>query len=206
MQVDYPHIEEDQRDRIAQIISFARTYSPDRGHDEQVAKNALQLFDQLSPLHGLPGNDRFLLHAACILHDIGWSRGDRAHNKSGARIVRRDRTLPLTKEERQQIALLVRYHRKELPSSSQRRFAALKAGDKKRVAILSSILRIADGLDRSHQSRVEAITVTIRRDRVIIRCHANSEGYSEREYAMARADLFTMVFSRTVEIDWKIAG
>lgn len=202
MEMESPPNEDDHKDRIASIMSFAWAYSPDQEHDEQVAKNALQLFDQLSPLHGLSEHDRFLLHAACILHDIGWSLRDRAHNKSGARMVRDDRTLPLKDEERQIIALLVRYHRKELPSCAHRRFAGLNEEDRDRVRILASILRIADGLDRSHQSLIDTITVTLGEEQVSIHCHADREGYLEREYGILRSDLFTEVFSREAVIVW----
>ncbi|KUK68958.1 MAG: Exopolyphosphatase, putative [Methanomicrobiales archaeon 53_19] len=191
--------------RLEMIRAFAAGYSPDQDHDEQVMKNALMLFDQLTPLHALSGEERFLLQAAAILHDIGWSQPGGAHNKTGAGMIRRDSTLPLKSAEREIIALLVRYHRKAPPSLQQRRFAELDQGDRERVQKLASLLRIADALDRSHQSLVDTITATIREDEVIIHCSSGSEGYLECDYALERSDLFTTLFSREVVIDWRIA-
>jgi Exopolyphosphatase len=87
--------------RLEMIRAYAAGYTPDKDHDEQVMKNALMLFDQLSSLHGLSGEERFLLQAAAILHDIGWSQPDAAHNKTGARMVRSDTSLPLKRDERE---------------------------------------------------------------------------------------------------------
>lgn len=191
-------------DRIEAIRAFAAGYTPDRDHDEQVMKNALMLFDQLAPLHGLSGEERFLLQAAALLHDIGWSQPGGAHNKIGARMVRSDTSLPLKRDEREIIALLIRYHRKAPPSLQQRRFAELDQISRERVQKLASLLRIADGLDRSHQSLIDTLTATITEQEVILHCSSRSEGYLECDYALERSDLFTTLFSREVVIDWRI--
>jgi len=205
MQQNSPPRDGSMSDRLEMIRAFAAGYSPDREHDEQVMKNALMLFDQLAPLHGLSGDERFLLRAAALLHDIGWSQPGRAHNKRGAELVRADTSLPLDRNERELIALLVRYHRKAPPSLQQRRFAELDQGDRERVQKLASLLRIADALDRSHQSLIDTITATIREEEVILHCSSRSEGYLEYDYARERSDLFTTLFSREVVIDWRIA-
>jgi len=204
MQLNTPPVTGVMGDRFEMIRAFAAGYSPDKDHDEQVMKNALMLFDQLAPLHGLLGEERFLLQAASLLHDIGWSRPGGAHNKTGARMVRADTSIPLKRDEREIIALLIRYHRRSPPSLRQRRFAELNPGDRELVQKLASILRIADGLDRSHQSLVDTITATIRENEVILHCSARSEGYLECEYALERSDLFTALFSREVVINWRV--
>ncbi|MDO9540304.1 MAG: HD domain-containing protein [Methanocalculus sp.] len=200
-----PLREESNTRRILPILEFAAAHNSDRSHDEQVMKNALQIFDQLSPLHGLSEDERFLLQAASLLHDIGWSQGGSAHHKSGQRLVFRDRSLPLGKKERSMISLLVRYHRKALPSLKHRRFAELKEKNREKVMVLASILRIADGLDRSHQSLVENIIVTISPRKVIIHCSSRKDGYAEYDYGMQRSDLFSRVFNREVVIEWSVA-
>ena len=62
-----------------------------------------------------------------------------------------------TPEERAVLALLVRYHRRATPKMSHAPFAALPAKARKTVKYLSAILRIADGLDRSHFSHVQEV-------------------------------------------------
>ena len=200
-----PLREEDNTRRITPILTFSAAHHSERSHDEQVMKNALQIFDQLTPLHGLSEDERFILQAASLLHDIGWSQGGSAHHKSGRRIIWRDRSLPFSKKERILISLLVRYHRKTLPSLKHRRFADLKEKDQKTVRVLASILRIADGLDRSHQSLVDNISVTISPQKVLIYCTSRKDGYAEYDFGMQRADLFSEVFNREVVIEWSVA-
>lgn len=195
--------EEMTMNRIRRIREFGARYSPDIPHDEQVRTNALQLFDALQSLHHLSDDDRFILEAATLLHDIGWSRGISAHHKSGSRMIREDTTLPLTELERDLVAQLIRYHRKALPAPAHGRFAALDEHDKARLRMLAAILRVADGLDRTHQSLVETITATITPDMVTIRCLARGEGYAEREYAKKKSDLFEDIFSRKLHTEWE---
>ncbi|HEY4384635.1 MAG TPA: hypothetical protein VGN34_09205, partial [Ktedonobacteraceae bacterium] len=47
-----------------------------------------------------------------------------------------------------------RYHRRALPSNHHDEYAALGRAARKRVSILSSLLRIADALDYHHDGRV----------------------------------------------------
>ncbi len=61
------------------------------------------------------------------------------------------------------IALIARYHRKSAPKPSTRGFAALSPDDQNVVRVLAAILRVAIGLDRSHDGRVGAIDVALAR-------------------------------------------
>lgn len=194
----------DEARQIALIRSYAHSLSVDREHDEQVMKNALLLFDGLAPLHALGDDARFLLTAAALLHDIGWSQGPEAHHKSSQRLIKEDRSLPLDEKERMIIALLARYHRKALPSLKHREYAGLDDEERALVRVLSSILRIADGLDRTHQSLVRDIDVTIADTGVTITCSSEQEGDAERYYGIQKADLFTRTFGREVAIEWRV--
>ncbi|WP_211531209.1 HD domain-containing protein [Methanocalculus chunghsingensis] len=188
--------------RIAVIRSYGHSLSVDREHDEQVKKNALLLFDGLRPLHALGEDARFLLAAAALLHDIGWSQGPEAHHKSSQRLIMEDHSLPLDERERTIIGLLARYHRKAFPSMKHRGFADQNDEDRSRIGMLASILRIADGLDRTHRSLVKDIRVTITGDRVTISCSSDQGGDAEWYYGTRKADLFTRIFGREVAIEW----
>ena len=60
-------------------------------------------------------------------------------------------------EELEIIANIARYHRKSHPKIKHENFSKLSAINKDRVRKLASILRIADGMDRSHNSNVRNI-------------------------------------------------
>ena len=196
--------EPDELKRIGVIRNYARSLSVDTDHDEQVMKSALLLFDGLRPLHALDDDARFLLAAAALLHDIGWSQGPEAHHKSSQRLIMEDHSLPLDERERTIIGLLARYHRKTLPSMKHRNYSELNDEERSLIGILASILRIADGLDRTHRSLVRDIRVTITKAGVTISCSSDQEGGAEWYYGTQKADLFTRTFGREVAIEWTV--
>ncbi len=65
-------------------------------HERRVAAIASTLFDLTVPLHHLHGEERRLLHMAAMVHDVGRAVDDDNHPQEGAKMVRRQRDLPLT--------------------------------------------------------------------------------------------------------------
>jgi exopolyphosphatase/guanosine-5'-triphosphate,3'-diphosphate pyrophosphatase len=55
------------------------------------------------------------------------------------------------------IAALCRYHRKNMPKSSQDEFARLSTEEQNALLHLIPLLRIADSLDRSHRQVVRSV-------------------------------------------------
>jgi exopolyphosphatase/guanosine-5'-triphosphate,3'-diphosphate pyrophosphatase len=104
----------------------------------------------------------------------------------------------LTADEIEVVANVARYHRRAMPSLKHPGFGSLAPRLKRVVRILSALLRIADGLDRTHFSVVQAVTVKIGKTTTI---EATVSGDAEMELwaAKNRADLFEQVFRRHVQ-------
>jgi exopolyphosphatase / guanosine-5'-triphosphate,3'-diphosphate pyrophosphatase len=66
------------------------------------------------------------------------------------------------------------------------------------VKILASLLRIADGLDRTHFSLVQAVHVKLGKQ-ITIQVHLTGDAEMELWAAKSRADLFEQVFRRRVQ-------
>jgi exopolyphosphatase/guanosine-5'-triphosphate,3'-diphosphate pyrophosphatase len=66
------------------------------------------------------------------------------------------------------------------------------------VKILASLLRIADGLDRTHFSLVQAVNVKFGKQ-ITIEVHLTGDAEMELWAAKSRADLFEQVFRRRVQ-------
>ena len=126
----------------------------DREHAFKVSELALKLFDGLCSVHGLGDRERLLLQSAAILHDSGFSRSPRAHHKIARDIILRDRTLPLTWKERVVAALVARYHRRALPDLRHRYYGVIGPARRRVVDVLGGMLRMADGMDRTHRGEV----------------------------------------------------
>src|SRR4029078_12777159 len=67
----------------------------------------------------------------------------------------------LSSEELLVIANIARYHQRAHPHSKHETFDALPPKLQRSVRILSALLRIADGLDRTHFSVVRTVDVKI---------------------------------------------
>ncbi|WP_421907878.1 hypothetical protein [Methanolacinia petrolearia] len=62
----------------------------------------------------------------------------------------------------------------------------------------SSILRIADALDRMHMSRIKVAGCTVSGDSVIIKCRASGISMYEITALEKKSDLFKKVFNKNV--------
>jgi exopolyphosphatase/guanosine-5'-triphosphate,3'-diphosphate pyrophosphatase len=182
---------------LAAAERLADRYDAERAHRQQVRRLSLQLFDQLAGLLKLDEMDRFVLECAAILHDIGWCLGQQGHHKQSMKMILEDTTIPLTPSERVWVALTARYHRKALPKKEHPVFGTLGPEEQKRVETLAGILRIADGLDSSHQNWIDSLRVEVKDRCLIVRCRSRTEAEEELEAARKKADLLghTMGFS-----------
>lgn len=139
------------------------------GHVHQVAHLAARLFDALRPYHACDEADQRLLVAAALLHDVGYPTDPDRHHKVSARLIRTQLGPPFTTEQVELVALLARYHRKGCPKLRHRRYGALSPADRRTVGWLGGMLRVADGLDRAHDSAVGAIAAVPHDGRMVLR-------------------------------------
>ena len=130
---------------------------PEPSHALQVCRLALQIFDQLIPLHGLGEEERLILECAALLHDIGWNTKPSAHHKGSRDTILSEPFCGLDDHQRLLVALVARYHRKSHPHPKHNGYGDLPPDKRRLVRILASFLRIADGLDRSHTDNVKEI-------------------------------------------------
>jgi len=184
------------------VRKVARNYENESSHSEQVRKLALELFDSLKRVHKLRATERRWLEYAAILHDIGWSRGARAHNKNSLKLILNDSELPFTSTERYIIGSIARYHRKNAPKTRHYNYAALNAEDRRRVTTLSSILRIVDALDFSHGTIVRKMEVTCNPTSVTIECTVNQNPVLEEQSLNKKKDMFVDFFKKNLIVLW----
>jgi len=191
---DVPGGRGDRDKALATVLSLAERCQYEREHTHQVTKLALELFDGLKELHQMGTEERFWLQCGSLLHDIGWSEGRRGHHKTAMRLILADPRLTLFRRERQIVALVARYHRKALPSSRHKPFSSLGSADQRRVRVLAGLLRIADGLDRSHEAAVETIRCRVFDKKVVLFCRGRGTMAAEAAATTKKADLFRETF------------
>ena len=186
---------------FAAVSDLGERCDVERGHTRQVTKLALRLFDELADLHGLGPRERFYLHCGALLHDIGWVNGQKAHHKTAMRLILADEQLPFDERVRHIVACVARYHRKATPKPKHEPFAALGAADRQLVRVLGGILRVADGLDRSHMDLVTDVRCEVSADGLLIRCVADGPAGAEIWAARREADLLEEALGRPVRLE-----
>jgi exopolyphosphatase/guanosine-5'-triphosphate,3'-diphosphate pyrophosphatase len=181
-------------------ISFGRRFMFDEAHGLHVAKLSLSLFDQLQDLHGLSFDDRRLLLAASILHEIGAFVGFKRHHKHTLYLIQNSELPGLSPREMLIVANIARYHRKNIPRKHHPDFVQLSEEDQNRTTVLASLLRVANALDRAHLQKIQEIEVETGMKEIKIHLKGDDDLLLERWAVSRRRALFSKVFDRTVTI------
>lgn len=187
--------------RTRSVVQLAERFGASREHGEQVARLALVLFDQLASLHRLDTRFRDLLHAACLLHDVGYAVSQRSHHKHSYYLIRNGGLQGFRDSEIEIIANIARYHRKGRPRRSHYSWEHLDKAVRPAVRMLIVLLRLANALDRTHYSVVRSLGCRILDDRVIVRVNTNTEAELELWMARRIAPMFEREFGRTLAIE-----
>jgi exopolyphosphatase/guanosine-5'-triphosphate,3'-diphosphate pyrophosphatase len=183
-----------------QVLALARRYDFEEGHSFQDAKLALLLFEETYDLHGLTDEYADLLEYAAILHDIGYWYDYENHHKHAYRMIMEADLPALTAREKALVANIARYHRSSKPKLTHKGFAALDPDDREVVRQLGSILRLADGLDRTHTDAVEDLWVEWAGDTMFVWLHPPYGNETERWAGQKKSRFFQEVFEVAVRV------
>ena len=189
--------------RLDWVRYFARKCRSNERHCEQVAALALQIFDSIKSRFQLPASGRDVLQAAALLHDIGYLISHSKHHKHAYHLIMHGELPGFSQTEIELIANVARYHRRAFPRKSHENLARMSAEERRLIARLSGILRIADGLDRTHSQSVSGITVRAIGNRLRLSLQAPVDPVVERAEAERKSDLFTKAFGSDVELVWR---
>ena len=190
--------QEQQLTRAA--ISLGRRFMFDEAHGLHVARLALSLFDQLQELHGLNPNDRRLLLAAGVLHDIGTFISRKGHHKHSLYLISRSELPGLSPTDMLMVANVARYHRKNIPRERHPEFMRLSEANRVRTKALAAILRVADALDRTHLQHVDTVKANAGKREVTLRLEGEGDLLLERWALSRKKNLFQRTFHKAVKL------
>ena len=126
-------------------------YELEPAHAEQVKKLALIIFDKTKGLiHDMSDNERDLLEAGALLHDIGYYISAEGHNKNSYKLIMQDKIDGFSEQETEIIANITRYHRGKLPNKKHFSYINMPQKDRQLVNKLGAFVRLADAFDRTH--------------------------------------------------------
>jgi exopolyphosphatase / guanosine-5'-triphosphate,3'-diphosphate pyrophosphatase len=189
-------------DRMERVRQFARRCRSNERHCAHVAMLAGELFDQLTDAHQLPAVGRDVLQAAALLHDIGYLINHAKHHKHAYHLIMHGDLTGFSAREVELIANVARYHRRALPKKAHENFARLDKDDRRLVRRLAGILRVADGLDRTHAQLVTGLACGVSGATARIEVQAAHNPKVELWDAERKAGLFEKAFAVTLGLEW----
>ena len=187
--------------RGASVRNLAAQYDTDERHAQHVAALALSMFDGLAAagLHAGDPEERDLLWAAALLHDIGTTVDYDDHHRHSRYLILNAGLPGFTPREVALIGQMARYHRKGTPAMGDLKPLMVK-GDQELLDRCSALLRVAEQLERSRDQTVHEARVELDDGRVRLALVADEEVPVARWAAERQSDVFERAFGRTLEI------
>jgi exopolyphosphatase/guanosine-5'-triphosphate,3'-diphosphate pyrophosphatase len=192
--------------RLRSVLGLLQKFQMDGAHPRHVAELSLQLFDGLAAEHSLPPGARDLLRFAALLHDIGSSIGFDGHAEHSRYVILNGKLRGLSGEDLAVVANVARYHGGARPRKRDDHIRALSKPQRRTVRWLAAMLRIAEGLDRSHYQLVRSVEVRRRRPGWVLRITARRDAQLELWAVRQRTQLLERVLGGPVRIAMRSAA
>jgi CHAD domain-containing protein len=190
---------------LSRLKLWASFLDPDFKHSLHVTRLALQLYDGLPAK--VPSADfeladqRVILQAAALLHDVGRSKKEKGHHKATYNLIHRlSPPLSWSEEHMRFVGIIARYHRGALPGVGQETLVGLSQGQRQSVLKLAGILRLANAFDADRSGHIQRLEVHEQNGFLEIA----AQGYSPRdrmaESVAAARHLLETVYRRPVMV------
>ena len=173
-------------------------------HAQQVARLALSIFDQTRSVHGLTDREREWLEFGALLHDVGVHISYERHHRHSYYLIKNGDLRGFDPAEIEIIALLARYHRQATPKKSHEGYRELSGPLRRTVRTLSAMVRLAEGLDRSHAQALTGIDLYPRDDDYLARLRTS--GDAELELWAARRHVGPLEALLEKPVHFEVAG
>lgn len=184
-----------EQDILACAWDMNRRYRCNEKKSREREKAALNLFDHLKKAHGLSKRDRLLLQLAAILDECGQYISLTGVGESSYNIIMATEMIGLSHIEREIVANIVKYVR--LPFEYYSEIGSRTTLDKEsylKIAKLTAILRLANGLDIGRKNKSENVKISWKEDVVTIIVETNEDMTLEFGAFKQNAAFFEEIF------------
>lgn len=185
-----------ENDIIACAKVMSKRYQGNEARNELIEKVAIDLFDATRKIHGMGKRDKLLLRIASLLNDCGRYISIEAGAECGYDIIMATEMIGLSHAEREIVANIVRFNK--MPFKYYDELAAQSLMDRAsylKVAKLSAVFRIADGICRSYRTKVNDVRFSVKGNELVISVYTVDDIDLEQGFFFRKASLFEEVFS-----------
>ena len=187
--------------RRRSVHEMAYRFQWEERHAQHVAATATFLFDVCRPIYDGPAGDAELLEYAALLHDVGYLLSHATHERHSRYLIKNADLQGFRREEVALMSLVARYHRGDPPEPSHEHYRALSADQQRRIRQLASLVRIAEGLDRSHFQNVVALRARLTDEALTIHVATKGDPQLEVWSGIDQGTMFETEFERALEVE-----
>ena len=185
-----------EQDIIACAQNISKRYRGSKKRSETLEQIALRIFDSTRKLHGLEKRERLLLQLSTILHDCGKYISMANLGECSYSIIMATEIIGLSHREREVVANVVKYNHLDFDYYEEMgRYRDLDRESYLVIAKLTAILRLANGLDRSHKQKFKDVRITLKEGRLVITVDTNEDITLEKGLFDGRAAFFQEVYN-----------
>lgn len=185
-----------EKDIIACAKNISKRYMGNKKRSEIMEVIALTIFDSLKKVHGMGNRERLLLQLAAIMHDCGKFINMTDVGMCSYSIIMHTEMIGLSHREREMVAYIARFIHDDFAYYDE--MTAVSDMDKETylvIAKLTAIIRIANGLDKSHKQKLKKIKAQLEEEKLILTLESKQDILYEQEVFRQKADFFEEVFS-----------
>jgi exopolyphosphatase/guanosine-5'-triphosphate,3'-diphosphate pyrophosphatase len=187
--------------RRRSVVELAERCRYAAEHAQQVARLATSLFDQTRAVHGLTDREREWLEYGALLHDIGVHISYEKHHRHSYYLVKHGGLRGFDPDEVEVIGLVARYHRQSTPKKSQAEYGALGGSRRRAVRVLAALLRLAEGLDRSHSQSLSSVQLLDRGPDALLQLRTGGDAELELWAAGRHAQPFEEMLGKPIRFE-----
>ncbi len=184
-----------EKDIIACAKSISKRYQGSRKRSETLEQIALAIFDGMKRIHGLGRRERLLLQIATILHDCGKYISMVNLGECSYSIIMATEIIGLSHIEREIVANVVKYNHLEFDyEADENKNQMIDKVSYLKIAKLIAILKLANGLDRSHKQKFKNTKISLKEEELIITVDTAEDITLEKGLFDERAVFFEEVY------------
>lgn len=165
---------------------------------ESVENIALTIFDSMKKIHGLGKRERLLLQIAAKLYDCGKYISMTSVGECSYSIIMATEIIGLSHLEREMVANIVKYNRIDFPYYHENgEQLGMDLASYLKVAKLTAILKLSNGLDRSHKQKFKTIKATLheQEQELVLSVDTAADITLEKGLIKPKAQFFEEVYS-----------
>jgi exopolyphosphatase/guanosine-5'-triphosphate,3'-diphosphate pyrophosphatase len=169
---------------------------------EAERKHALQLFDQLQKVHGLPPEYRVWLQAAAMMQDVGKYLNHQGHHRHTQYIIANSEVFGFNPAQRAIVAAIARYLGKSRPDPMDRPMRYVPAEEQANVQRAVVLLRIVQALNQDRATAPVQVRTKVFPKRVLLKLLPGRGGAELEAWSLKKeAGYFREVFRRELLVE-----